>query len=101
MDKKLRERLDSLLEEEKKSAVDQEFLAKLNDLAAQDTLYENFTPTERNTLNEFYRQVKDYLFKELMAGKYGAQIIVDAVIVLCFETGYKYGKGETEESPPS
>lgn len=94
MDDKMRKKLDRLIQEEKKSAVDEELLRKLNDLAAQDTLYEQFTPIERNTLNEFFKEVKTYLFEELLRGSYGSQIIVDAIIVLCFETGYKLAEGK-------
>jgi len=93
MRNELRRRLDKLIEEERKSAIDDKLLAKLNNLASEDTLYESFSPIERNTLNEFFREVKDYLLEELLKGNYGAQIILDAVIVLCFETGFKLAKG--------
>lgn len=93
MREKLRKKIESLIQEEQKSEVDQELLTKLFELASGEPLYEKFNPSERNTLNEFFRDLRNYLFQELLNGTYGAQIIIDAVIVLSFETGYKF-KGE-------
>jgi hypothetical protein len=89
MREKLRERLDQLIQEEQKSEVDQELLNNLFQMAAGDPLYDKFTPTQRNTLNEFFKQVRNYLLEEVLSGNYGAQVIIDAVIVLTFEVGYK------------
>lgn len=85
----LRKKLNKLIQEEQKSGVDEELLNKLLNLASGDTLYERFTPTERNTLNEFFKEVRDCLLEEVLTGNYGPQIIIDAFIVLTFETGYK------------
>jgi hypothetical protein len=100
MHKQLREKLESLIQEEQKTAFDPEFLDKLNSLAAGDPLYSQFSATERNTLNEFFREVRNYLFQELLSGVYGSQVLIDAIIVLSFEVGYKLAKGEIQ-SPPS
>ena len=94
MKEKLRKRLGQLIQEEQKSEVDQELLTKLFELASGDPLYDNFSAAQRNTLNEFFREVRNYLFEELLAGKYGAQTIVDAIIVLAFEVGYKLKESE-------
>lgn len=95
----LRRKLNTLIQEEQKSAVDEELLNELYELAAGETLYERFTPEQRNTLNEFFKEVRNNLLEEVLRGKYGAQIIIDAFIVLAFETGYKYK--ERAVQPPS
>lgn len=95
----LKRKLDSLIQEEEKSEVDQELLTKLFELAAGEPLYEQFNPAVRNSLNEFFREVRNYLLEEVLSGKYGAQVVIDAVIVLTFETGYKL-RGELG-APPS
>ena len=100
MTDKLRKRLGQLIQEEQKSEVDQELLTQLFELASGDPLYDKFGPTQRNTLNEFFKQVRNYLFEEvLIGGNYGAQVIIDAVIVLSFEAGYKLK--ESEVQPPA
>ena len=99
MREKLRKRLDELIQEEQKSEVDQELLSRLFELAAGDPLYDRFSPTQRNTLNEFFKQVRNYLLEEVLSGNYGAQVIIDAVIVLTFEVGYKLK--ESEVQPPT
>ena len=100
MKEAVKAKLDKLIQEEQKSAVDQEFLNTLHELAAGDTLYDQFTAEERNTLNEFFREMRNYLFEELLTGVYGAQVIIDAIIVLTFEVGYKLKKRETQSTPP-
>jgi hypothetical protein len=97
--KALKEKLHKLIKEEQKSAVDPELLNKLHALAAEDPLYARFTPEERNTLNEFFREIRNYLLEEVLTGVYGAQVIIDAIIVLSFEVGYKLK--ESEVQPPS
>lgn len=99
MQHSLKDKLTKLIKEEQKSAVDPEFLNKLHGLAAGSPLIEKFTAGERNTLNEFFREVRNYLWEEILAGNYGAQVIVDAIIVLSFEVGYKLK--EVEGVPPS
>jgi hypothetical protein len=89
MKEKLRKRVEELIQEEQKSEVDQELLTKLFELASGDPLYERFTPSQRNTLNEFFKEVRNHLFQEVLNGNYGSQVIVDAIIVLTFEVGYK------------
>ena len=96
MREKLRKKVESLIQEEQKSEVDQELLTKLFELAAGEPLYDQFSPSQRNTLNEFFRDVRDYLFQELLSGSYGAQTIIDAVIVLAFEAGYKLKESEAQ-----
>jgi hypothetical protein len=99
MNELLKEKLTKLIQEERKSAVDPELLKTLHELAAGDTLYDQFEAAQRNTFNEFFREVRDYLFEEILTGDYGAQVIVDAIIVLSFEVGYKLREKET--APPS
>jgi hypothetical protein len=95
-----RQKLNTLIQEEEKSSVDQDLLNELYELAAGDTLYETFTPSLRNTLNEFFREVRNNLLEEVLRGNYGAQIIIDAFIVLTFETGYKFKEREIESPSP-
>jgi hypothetical protein len=94
MKEAVKAKLNKLIQEEQKSAVDQEFLNTLHELAAGSTLYDQFTAEERNTLNEFFREMRNYLFEELLTGVYGAQVIIDAIIVLTFEVGYKLKERE-------
>jgi len=98
MNKTVRQKLDSLIQEEQKSAIDPKFLNTLHELAAGKILYDQFNAAQRNTLNEFFREVRNYLFEELLTGAYGAQVIIDAIIVLSFEVGYKLK--EVEVIPP-
>lgn len=97
----LKDKVTKLIQEEQKSAVDPEFLSKLHGMAAGDILYDQFTATQRNTLNEFFREVRNYMLAEILTGNYGAQVIVDAIIVLSFEVGYKL-KGDPQflRNPP-
>lgn len=101
MKEAVKAKLAKLIQEEQKSAVDQEFLNTLHELAAGGNLYDQFTAEERNTLNEFFREVRNYLFEELLTGVYGAQVIIDAIIVLTFEVGYKLKERETQSTSPS
>lgn len=89
MQESFKKKLAELVKEEQKATVDSEFLKTLHELAAGDTLYDRFTPAQMNTLNEFFREVRNYLFEELLTGAYGAQVIIDAIIVLSFEVGWK------------
>jgi hypothetical protein len=100
MKEALKRKLNSLYQEEEKSSVDRDLLNKLHELAAGDTLYERFTPEQRHTLNEFFKEVRNNLLEEVLEGKYGAQIIIDAFIVLAFETGYKLKEREVLAPSP-
>lgn len=99
MNANLRRKLDALIQDESKTEVDQKLLNSLQALAAGETLYEQFDPIQRNTLNEFFREVRDYLLEEVIKGIYGTQIVLDAVIVLAFETGYKARGGQLFAAP--
>lgn len=96
----LKDKLTKLIQEEQKSAVDQDFLNTLHGLAAGDNLYDHFDAAQRNTLNRFFREVRNYMWEEILSGAYGSQVIVDAIIVLSFEVGYKLRQKETVPPPP-
>jgi hypothetical protein len=98
MDEALKRKLTNLIQEEQKSEVDPQFLTRLHELASGPPLYEKFAATEMNALNQFFRELRNYLFEQVLAGDFGAQVIIDAVIVLSFEVGYKLREGEP--SPP-
>jgi hypothetical protein len=85
-------KLISLIEEEMAHPeVNQELLDQLRSLVAEGTpsLYQGMDVATRNTLNAFFSEIHDHIFNELVSGKYGARIVIDAAIVLAFETGYK------------
>ncbi len=95
MKKELHRRIQALIEEEQEYDVDQNLLDRLRELACLDPDYWDLTPEQRNTLNQFFKEVKDMMMAEMLSGHYGANILLDTVIVLCFEVGYKSGVYET------
>lgn len=99
MHEKLRKKLAQMIEEEERTGVDRPLLDTLLELAAGETFYDRLGPVQRNTLNEFFRQVREYVLAEVLTGKYGTQIVLDAVIIICFETGYKLRERETLVPP--
>lgn len=100
MNKALQRRIGQLIEAEMEKDIDGELLNKLREFASQETDYWNLAPERRNTLNEFFKEVKELLFGELMAGRYGSQIILDAIIVLSFEVGYRLKEWEAQFPEP-
>jgi hypothetical protein len=91
MSKSLHEKLLKFVEEEKKEAINDDLLGQLHEFAAMDTMYWEMSPIERNTFNRFFKEMHSALDAELVAGKYGASVCVDATIVSVFETGFRLG----------
>lgn len=89
MKKALYDRIHKLILEEEEHDVSYELLDELRLLATEETIILDFNPNTRNALNVFFREIKSVMFNELMAGNYGAEVIVEAAIVLSFEIGYK------------
>ena len=96
--KNFQDKLARFLEAEKQSGVDQELLDQLHTYLLDETLYWDLPPERRNTLNAFFKEVHSLLDGELLAGKYGASIILDSILVSIFEVGYKLGLSENKEA---
>jgi hypothetical protein len=92
VNKALRKKIEGLLEEEAQKPVDDELLNTLRRLASVPTAYSELSPEQRNALNAFFKEVKSLMIHELLAGDYGADIIIDSIIVLCFEVGIRASK---------
>lgn len=101
MKEAIEKRIRKLVEEEMKQNVNMELLDKLRQLASEDTMYLDLDAPARNALNTFFKEVKDVVFNELVAGSYGAQIVIDAIIVLAFEVGYKLRREMPFPASPS
>lgn len=93
MKRSLEKKVEQLLEAEAQHPVDEELLNKLRYLASQDTDYAEFRPEQRNALNAFFREAKGIFLQEVFMGNYGSNILLDALIVSCFEVGYNFREG--------
>jgi len=92
MTRELRDRLERMVSEEEKSPVDTDLLVALRSLvAARDPLaiVQKMGPEQRNALNMFLTELRDFMIQETMRGEYGASIIADSTIVMAFEAGFK------------
>ena len=96
MKKALRDRIHKMIEEEEQHDVDQNLLDMLRALAAEDSKIIDLPAPTRISLNTFFREIKSLMFNELVTGDYGAEIVVEAAVVLAFEVGYRLK--ETEQS---
>ncbi len=95
-----KKRLVTLVEEElQHPEVNQQLLDEMRAFAAQGSLYTGMDVITRNTLNAFFQEVQSMIFNELVSGEYGAKTVIDAAIVLAFETGYKL-RGRRAVCPP-
>ncbi len=99
MKSSMKEKIRRLLEEEKAAAVDTELLDDLRATAAnQEYLMFELAPEIRETLNVFFREAKGIISREVLAGNYSMDILLDIVMTLMFETGYRMGlKGGLDE----
>ncbi len=86
--------LRQFVEEEQKAGIDQTLLDKLHEIMQLDTMYFTMSPERRNTLNKFYKEIHSSFETEMVAGKYGASILIDSLIVSIFEAGYRLGEDE-------
>lgn len=91
MKQELKERLMQMVAEEKENPVDLAMLEKLRSLVVEDALAlaSQLTPQQRNSLNIFLREIRDFMLQEVMRGEFGASIVADSAIVMAFEAGYK------------
>jgi len=96
--KALQDRIQEKLRLETERPVDENLLNKLREAAAEETNYFKLEPEKLNALNDFFREVKDIFLTELVTGNYGANIVLDSIIVLCFETGYKIKEWEVNST---
>lgn len=95
MKESLQRRILKRIESEQEHQVDMVLLNKLREIASRDTTYWDLTPEKGNTLNEFFREIKELMLNELLLGNYGSEVIIDTIIVLCFEVGYGLKEWET------
>jgi len=93
MKKELKERLMQMVAEEQKNPVDTVLLQQLEACLQGESLdlVAKLSPQQRNALNAFLREIRDFMLQELMRGEYGASIVADSAIVMAFESGYKAG----------
>ena len=92
MKKSLYRRILQSLEEEDEIPGDLDFVDLLRRLAAEDTQYFNLSPELRNAINAFFEEFRDTLLKEIFAGNFGVQILMDTFLLISFEVGYKLHK---------
>ena len=88
MNKALQSRLLEFVKEEE-HVDSNDVLNRLRDMAAGDTLYWQFDPAKRQAINDFINEVKSWMLKEMLTGNYGAEIVLDTILILCLEVGYK------------
>jgi hypothetical protein len=86
--------LEAMVEAEQQAGFDQALLDNLHLIMQLDTMYFDMTPERRNTLNKFFREIHTIFEGELAIGRYGASILIDALIVSTFEAGYRLGEDE-------
>ena len=86
--------LAAFVEAEQKAGIDEALMEKLHLIAQLDTMYFEMVAERRNTLNQFFAELHDIFVAEMMTGKYGASILIDSLIVLAFEAGYRLGEDE-------
>jgi hypothetical protein len=100
MNKALRAQMDKLIQEEQQKPVNEDLLNLLRRFASEPSSYTHLPPEERNALNTFFKEVKGLEMRELLAGDYGAEIIIDSIIVLSFEVGRQLGRHERQPPAP-
>ena len=88
------DKLLRFVEAEKQTGLDQELLDQLHELMGDELLYWDLPPERRNSLNAFFKEIHSQLDKELLQDKYGASSVIDGIIVMVFEIGYKLGMME-------
>jgi hypothetical protein len=76
------------LEEEETTEPDLEVLNQLRQIASRESAYFDLPPDRRKAYNIFFGEVRDMFMAELLAGNYGASILLDQFFILCFESGY-------------
>lgn len=94
MKKSLHNKIEQLIERESQAEVNEDLLNMLRALATEDTDYDAFDAPTRNALNQFFREVKALLLAELLENRFGADVILNAAIILAFEVGYKFKRDE-------
>ncbi len=90
----LRKKIEQLIEEEDHKPTDEELLNRLRKYASETINYADIPPEKRNALNIFLQEVKSQMYRELLTGDYGPDIIIDSMLVLSFEAGRKLGRYE-------
>lgn len=90
MHRGLAKKLQEFLEQEKKASINEELLEQLWAFTAMPTMYWQFPPEERNTLNKFFRGLVDDMIENMTTGSYGASVVLESTIVAAFEAGIRY-----------
>ncbi len=90
MHKGLKKKLLEFIEQEKKAPTDEVLLERLWAFTAMPTMYFEFPPEERNTLNKFFRGLVDDIIENMTTGSYGASVVLESTIVAAFEAGIRY-----------
>ncbi|MFA5378447.1 MAG: hypothetical protein WC455_22020 [Dehalococcoidia bacterium] len=95
---KFKQRILELISKERATEVDEKLLTKLREFALDESLYGRFTPEATNALNDFFSTAEDTFFKEVLTSPYSPRVILEAMMVLCFEVGYKTKEWELIDS---
>lgn len=101
MKRAIRNQIEQMIDEESQKPVDEELLNQLRKFASEKINHADTTPEKRNALNVFMQEVKELMYRELLTGDYGADIIVDSMLVVSFESGRKLGHYECQPPVPS
>jgi len=97
--KQMLKRIAIALEEEERTEPDLALLDQLRAFSALESFYLDMAPERRNALNDWFAEVKDLFFRELLEGNFGTQILLDTFFVLCLEVGYRLAKAESAPTP--
>ncbi len=100
MNKAIRKQIEKMLEEERQEPTDEDLLNRLRKYASEMPDITNTPPEKRNALNLFLIEVKGQMYRELLTGDYGADIIIDSMLVVTFESGRKLGRYECQPPVP-
>jgi hypothetical protein len=89
MNKNVQKKIREFVEQERAAPVDTALLGKLRGFLTEDTLYWDWDPARRNAFNIFLRELTDEFTREALQGEYGAQVVLESLIVTAFESGYR------------
>lgn len=90
MNKELQKRVLQLLEEEQKAPVNETLLGILRTNASspeREDWFAALRAEDRNAINRFVREAKDVFLQETLRGKFSADIVLEAILMLCLEAG--------------
>jgi hypothetical protein len=92
MNKNIHKKILEFVEQEQVSPTDIQLLENLHSILTRETLYWSLPPEKRKALNIFLRELSDEFTREIIAGDYGAGVVLESLVVTAFEVGWKLAK---------